>query len=220
MKLLKLYSRCRGRRAFSRQRGFLSSKQSFVLLALIFLMPAFVALVMHNVGDGGWQPEGATNRGTLVHPARPLELSRDLALDGQPLTEYLQGKWTLVYIGDADCDDVCRNNLYKMRQVRIAQNENMKRVQRLYVVSSGAVTADLAAFLESEHPQLDTVALSPAHSGQLYGLFAIGTTPVPKAERVYIVDPLGNLMMYYQPDADASGMLKDLKKLLKFSRIG
>ena len=217
MKLLQSYS---SHRATARQRGFLSSRQSFVLLALIFMMPAFVAFVMHNAGDGGWQPEGATNRGTLVHPARPLELSPDLVRDGQPLGEYLQGKWTLVYIGDADCDDVCRNNLYKMRQVRTAQNENMKRVQRLYVVNSSAVTAELAGFIESEHPQLDTVTLSPVQSGQLSGFFAVDATPVPEAERVYIVDPLGNLMMYYPPDADASGMLKDLKKLLKFSRIG
>lgn len=205
---------------FSRQTGFLSSKQAFVLLALIFLAPAFVAWVMHNTGDGGWQPEGTTNRGILVHPARPLKLSQDLARDGQPLTEYLLGKWTLVYIGEAGCDAVCKNNLYKMRQVRIAQNENMRRVQRLFVVSNGEVTEELAGFLDSEHPQLDTVPLSLVQFEQLAGFFGIDGTPVQDAGRVYIVDPLGNLMMYYQPDADAGGMLKDLKKLLKSSRIG
>ena len=63
--------------AITRQRGFLSSRQAFVLLALIFLAPTFVAWVMHNVGDG-WQPEGSTNRGLLVHPARPLELPQEL----------------------------------------------------------------------------------------------------------------------------------------------
>ena len=129
--------------ASARQRGFLSSRQAFVLLLLIFLTPTFVAWVMHNVGDG-WQPEGGTNRGSLVHPARPLELSQDLVYGDRALTEYLQGKWTLVYIGAADCGDVCRNNLYKMRQVRIAQNENMKRVQRLFITGEGEVTQELA----------------------------------------------------------------------------
>jgi cytochrome oxidase Cu insertion factor (SCO1/SenC/PrrC family) len=205
---------------YNRQRGFLSPRQVYVVLALIFMAPAFVAWVMHNTGEDGWQPDSTTNRGTLVQPARPLKLSRDLVRDGQTLTDYLQGKWTLVYIGDTDCDDICQGNLYKMRQVRIAQHENMKRVQQLYIVSSGEVTAELAGFLGNEHPQLDTVALSPVQFEQLSGFFGIDGTAVEDAERVYFVDPLGNLMMYYQSDTDAGGMLKDLQKLLKYSRIG
>jgi hypothetical protein len=38
--------------------------------------------------------------------------------------------------------------------------------------------------------------------------------------RIYIVDPLGNLMMSYAPGADAKGMLEDLKRLLKLSHVG
>lgn len=205
--------------ASARQRGFLSSRQAFVLLALIFLTPAFVAWVMHQVGDG-WQPEGSTNRGTLVHPARPLKLSQDLAYGDRALAEYLQGRWTLVYIGAADCGELCRSNLYKMRQARLAQNENMKRVQRLFITGEGEVTQELAGFLASEHPRMDVVMLVPEQFEQLSGFFSIDETPVREAGRVYIVDPLGNLMMYYPPDADPSGLLKDLQKLLKYSRIG
>jgi cytochrome oxidase Cu insertion factor (SCO1/SenC/PrrC family) len=188
-------------------------------LLLIFLTPTFVAWVMHQVGDG-WQPEGSTNRGTLVHPARPLELSQDLVYGGRALAEYLQGRWTLVYIGAADCGEPCRNNLYKMRQARLAQNENMKRVQRLFITGEGEVTQELAGFLASEHPLMDVVMLVPEQFEQLSGFFSIDETPVRAAGRVYIVDPLGNLMMYYPPDADPSGLLKDLQKLLKYSRIG
>ena len=67
---------------------------------------------------------------------------------------------------------------------------------------------------------MDTVALSADQLRQLVGFFRIDDTPILDAGRVYIVDPLGNLMMYYRPDADAGGLLKDLRKLLKFSRIG
>jgi hypothetical protein len=62
----------------ARQRGFLSSRQALVLLGLIFLAPAFVAWVMHNSTEEGWKPEGTTNRGNLVHPARPLQLPADM----------------------------------------------------------------------------------------------------------------------------------------------
>jgi len=201
----------------ARQGGFLTSRQAIVLLALIFLAPTFVALVMHYVSV---KPDVTTNSGTLVHPARPLELPTDIVHGDKPLAEYLQGKWTLVYLGGADCDDACKSSLYKMRQVRTAQNEHMKRVQRLFVYEGGPLPEAVTAYLASEQPQLDKVQLAPAQFAKLAKLFVIDDTPVRDAGRVYIVDPFGNLMMYYQPDADPGGLLKDLKKLLKYSRIG
>ncbi len=202
-----------------RQRGFLSSKQALVLLALIFLTPTFVALVMHNVGEG-WQPQGSTNHGQLINPARPLELSPDLAYGDTTLNDYLRGKWTLVYLASTECGEACRHNLYKMRQARLAQNEQIKRVQRLLVMGSTVVPEELSTFLATEHPKMDFVTLGAEQFGQLSGLFNLDEIPAGEAGRVYIVDPLGNLMMYYLPEADPRGLLKDLQKLLKYSRIG
>jgi cytochrome oxidase Cu insertion factor (SCO1/SenC/PrrC family) len=204
----------------SRQRGFLSSRQALVLLALMFMAPAFVAWVMHNSTEQGWRPEGTTNRGVLVHPARPLTLPAAMMIAGEPANEFLQGKWTLLYIGDADCDAVCKDNLYKMRQVRTAQNEHMRRVQRLYLVLDEAVPADLQAVLEDEYKDTAVTLVSDQQAEQIAPYFLIDGTSMQAAERVYFVDPLGNLMMYYPPDANPGGMLKDLKKLLKFSKIG
>jgi len=209
-----------GTHRFRRQRGFLTSRQAFVLLGLLFMAPAFVAWVMHHGGDGGWRPEGMTNKGQLVHPARPLKLPADVLAGERPLNEYLQGMWTLVYIGDADCDAVCIDNLYKMRQIRIAQNENMNRVQTLFLLQGEGMPESLATLLREEHANMTVVPLSAGQSQQIAPFFLIDGVEMQAAERVYIVDPLGNLMMYYQPDADPAGMLKDLRKLLKFSRIG
>jgi cytochrome oxidase Cu insertion factor (SCO1/SenC/PrrC family) len=203
-----------------RQRGFLSSRQALVLLGLLFMMPAFVAWVMHHSGKEGWRPEGTTNRGMLVHPARPLTFSADLMIADAPANDYLQGKWTLLYIGDSDCDEVCNRNLYNMRQVNIAQNENMKRVQRLYLVRGEALSGALGELLEKEYPKLEVVLFPDTQAQQLTPDFVIDGVSMEGAERVYIIDPLGNLMMYYPADADPGGMLKDLKKLLKYSKIG
>ncbi|MEZ5542252.1 MAG: hypothetical protein R3F42_09415 [Pseudomonadota bacterium] len=202
------------------QRGFLTSRQAFVVLGLIFLAPAFVAWVMHHSGDGGWRPEGMTNRGSLVHPARPLTLPAELAAGAQPLNDFLQGKWTLLYIGGADCGETCRGNLYKMRQIRIAQNENMKRVQTLYLLQGDAVPPQLDGMLQQDYRDLAVTPISAAQAGQIAPFFDIDGATMEGAERIYFIDPLGNLMMYYGPDADPSGMLKDLQKLLKYSRIG
>ena len=132
----------------------------------------------------------------------------------------LQGKWTLLYIDETGCDEVCRNNLYKMRQVRIAQNENMNRVQTLFLLNANTIPDELAGFLAQEHRDMAVALPSAAQAAAIEPQFRVDETPVRQARRVYIVDPLGNLMMYYEPDADARGMLKDLQKLLKYSKIG
>ena len=204
----------------SKQRGFLSSRQGLVLLGLLFMTPAFVAWVMHNSSEEGWRPEGTTNQGMLVHPARPLTLPADMMVADVSAKDYLSGKWTLLYIGDADCDDVCSGNLYKLRQVRIAQNENMKRIQTLYMVLGDKLPDALGAMLASDYPNMD-VALVPASLAEQFSAdFLIDGVSMEGAERIYYVDPLGNLMMYYSTDANPGGMLKDLKKLLKYSKIG
>ena len=203
-----------------RQKGFLSSRQGLVLLLLIFLAPTFVAWVMHNSGEGGWQPEGRTNKGTLVHPARPLSLPVELNAGEKPLNDYLQGRWTLLYFGDADCDDVCNTSLYNMRQVHILQNEHMRRVQRLFLLRSETIPEALASLLEQEYPDMTVTRITPEQAEQISPDFLIDGVSMQGAERIYIIDPLGNLMMYYPPGADPGGMHKDLKKLLKYSKIG
>jgi len=39
-------------------------------------------------------------------------------------------------------------------------------------------------------------------------------------DAIYLVDPLGNLMMRWPKDPDPKKISSDLKKLLKYSRIG
>ena len=204
----------------NRQRGFLSSRQAMVALGLLFMTPAFVAWVMHNSSEEGWRPEGTTNRGVLVHPARPLTLPADMLVADVSANDYIAGKWTLLYIGDADCDDVCSGNLYKMRQVRIAQNENMKRIQTLYMVLGDELPDALGEMLASEYSNTDVALVPAGFAEQFSAEFLIDGVSMDTAERIYFIDPLGNLMMYYPTDANPGGMLKDLKKLLKYSKIG
>jgi len=209
-----------GHRPARRQKGFLSTRQGMVLLALIFLAPTFVAWVMHHSGEGGWKPAGSTNNGVLVHPARPLDLPAELLAGGALLNDFLQGRWTLLYIGDTDCDTACNTSLYNMRQVHILQNEHMRRVQRLYLLRGASIPEPQAKLLANEYPDMTVVSITQAQAEQIAPDFMIDGVSMQAAERVYIIDPLGNLMMYYPPGADPRGMHKDLKKLLKNSKIG
>ena len=45
-------------------------------------------------------------------------------------------------------------------------------------------------------------------------------SPLDDPDRIYVVDPLGNLMMSYPAGADPNGIRKDLARLLRVSRIG
>ncbi|MDH3527710.1 MAG: SCO family protein [Gammaproteobacteria bacterium] len=221
MNHLKYMHASRAGRCARRQRGFLSSRQSLVLLGLLFLSPMLIAWIMHLSGQQGWRPEGTTNQGVLVQPPRPLVLPADIpsAAGGVLQEGFLQGKWTLLYIGATDCGEACRTNLYHMRQVRLAQGENIQRVQRLFLAAD-TMTPETLGDILNEYPEMATGALSPEQSAELAPLFMIDAVQMRGAERVYLVDPLGNVMMYYRAGADPRGMINDLHRLLKYSRIG
>jgi cytochrome oxidase Cu insertion factor (SCO1/SenC/PrrC family) len=204
-----------------RQRGFVNSRQALVLLALLFLMPVLVSYLMHLSAEHGWRPAGTTNKGSLIQPPLPLTLPADLAsATEQPVSqEFLGGKWTLVYIHDAACDEPCRNRLYQMRQVRLAQGENLRRVQRLFLVTGASDSTDLSTIL-ADYPDMAAARLSPDQAAAIAPMFSVEGISMQGADNIYLVDPLGNLMMYYPPDIDPRGMIQDLQRLLKYSHIG
>jgi cytochrome oxidase Cu insertion factor (SCO1/SenC/PrrC family) len=204
-----------------RQGGFVNSRQALVLLAMLFLMPVSVAWLMHIRAEHGWRPSATTNKGTLIQPPRPLTLPAPLlGATGKPLSrQFLAGKWTLVYIGDAACAQACRDRLHQMGQARLAQGENMRRVQRLFLVTGASDATALTPIL-ADYPGLAVALLSPGQTAEVAPVFSVGDVPMQGAGNVYLVDPQGYLMMYYRPDIDPRGMIQDLERLLKYSHVG
>jgi SCO1/SenC len=188
-----------------------------ILLAAVFLAPVVTSWWLH--AGLKWRPADTINHGVLIVPPRRLDTTyRLLTPGGTPLRpDYLRGKWSLVTVGGSSCDTVCAGNFYKMRQVYLAQGENMRRVQRLFVfVSTQAAPPDAV----QEYPEMDVALLSPSAQATFLAPFLIDGVEPLKAGRVYLIDPLGNLMMYYAPDAAPTGMRKDLARLLKVSSVG
>ena len=106
-----------------------------------------------------------------------------------------------------------------MRQVRLAQGENLRRVQRLFLATGASPESGLQEVL-MEYPDMAVARLSPEQAAMIAPVFSIEGNPMQGAGNVYLVDPLGNLMMYYGPDADPRGMIQDLQRLLKYSHTG
>jgi hypothetical protein len=185
-------------------------------LAALFLVPLVLAFVMYY--GSPWRPAGRVNHGVLITPPRPLpqvplpRVSLAAKSDAAPATE-LRGKWSLVYVGGGGCDGECRGALYVMRQTRLALNNDMTRVQRVFLVSGECCAAE---FLAREHPGLIVLDAGGPAGAPLLREFPAADT----AHTLYIVDPLGNLMMSYDARRDPHGLLEDLKKLLRLSHIG
>jgi cytochrome oxidase Cu insertion factor (SCO1/SenC/PrrC family) len=188
-----------------------SSRRSFLLLALTFFAPLGIAFLLYY--GKVWQPAGSTEHGALIHPARPLPAASLPIANGTTGNDFLRGKWSLVYVGDGRCDPRCRTALADMQRARELLGRDISRVAAVFL-AIGSIDPELA-----KHPQL-TVASVTANHALLAPFPIFGNVAVANAGRIYVVDPLGNLMMSYAADAPSMGVLDDLKKLLKLSHIG
>jgi hypothetical protein len=183
-------------------------------LALMFFGPLGLSFYLYY-GHVSWHPGGGVNAGNLIVPPRPLpSLALPLQSSGETDSEFLRRKWTLLYVQQGPCAERCRTGLYETRQVRLALDRDMDRVQRVFIADGDCCDFQ---FLHQQHPDLIAVRMSPAAAP----LLALLPQRDPaSAERIYLIDPLGNLMMSYAPDAKPKGMLEDMKRLLRFSHIG
>jgi hypothetical protein len=191
-------------------------------LALVFFAPLGLAFYLYY-GHGTWHPGGRVNAGELVVPARPLpSLVLPLQSGGSSDPNLLKGKWTLLYVNFGPCAAACQTRLYDTRQVRLALDRDLKRVQRVLIAGDGCCDAQ---FLQEQHPDLIVIRANASAAPLLALLPGLdATTDVNRAAaaapRVYVIDPLGNLMMSYAADAKPKGMLEDMKRLLRLSSIG
>jgi len=190
-------------------------------LALMFFGPLGISFYLYY-GHGSWHPGGRVNAGDLIEPPRPLpSLSLPLQRSGETDADFLRRKWTFLYVQQGPCAERCRTSLYETRQVRLALDRDMDRVQRVFIADGDCCDFQ---FLHEQHPDLIAVRMSPAAAPLLALLPRRGAGDAgggdPTAQRVYLIDPLGNLMMSYAPDAKPKGMLEDMKRLLRLSQIG
>lgn len=185
----------------------MSSRTKFLLLLAFFAVPMFAAWIAYF----GWQPGKHKNYGSLL-PVTPLAHTEGKLPAGTAYKlDALRGKWVMVYVGPGACDAACKLQLYYMRQTRISLGKDQHRVERVWVVSDAA-TPDpvlLAAHAGLRVWRPDRVAFIKQFPATR-----------PGAHHLYVVDPIGNLMMRFPENADPKRVIKDMKLLLKASQIG
>jgi hypothetical protein len=186
----------------ARKRGRLQ----LIALAVVFLGPLALAFWLYY--GQNWSPPGQAVNGELISP--PLELPNNpLRKDGGAR---LRDVWSLVIVAPGDCGDACLQALYETRQLRLALGRDRNRLQRVWIVESGEPDYD---FVMAEHPNLLIVATSNS----------VGADLLSRIDRrsevdIFLVDPLGNLIMRFPADLGMRAMHTDIMRLLKISQIG
>ena len=117
--------------------------------------------------------------------------------------------WILLHRNPGTCDESCRTALYTYRQARLMLGKEMDRVQRVFL--HGDSPPD-TVFLAEEHPGLITI-----EDSDLDVLLNNKRPAELPAGGYYLVDPIGNLVMYFQPDLDPGEMVDDIKHLFSGS---
>ena len=195
------------------------ARLSMVLVLAIFAAPLVLAWLAISVFPD-WQPKTRTNHGDLVQPARPLPAFKLVTVQGKSIDEtFLRGKWTILYLAEGACERSCVEQLYNIRQIRLAQGKNIDRLQRLMLWNGKGVSDEQRQELQTHFPGQLIVPVGEQEEALLQ-VFAVDEKDPFAAGRIYLVGPLGNLMMKYEPGEEPRGMIKDLEKLLKYSGLG
>ena len=191
------------------------SRSYLIGLFAVFFGPLFFAMWLFYVPNS-WMSSKTQNHGTLIQPAQPLEKFRLTTIDGSSWShEEFSGKWTLLYIGDESCDLYCEASMFKMRQVRLTLGRDSQRVQRKYLGLYNHKNTLAINEIFSKYPKMQVAWFDEAVIYKT--LPQLKDLPI---HQIYVIDPLGNLMMWYPKESTSKGMQKDLKRLLKVSKIG
>lgn len=183
------------------------------LLIAIFAMPPLAAYVVYFAG---WMPDMTTNKGALIHPVEPFpavtgQTPEGVPFDGTPLNR----QWLMLTLADGVCDAACQGRMYDLRQIWKALAEGRKHVERVLLLNQpqGREFVDFIKDYEGMHIVL---ADPDTYAGLLASLEKSGAV---KNGAVFLVDPMGNLMMRYLPEQPAKDILADMEHLLSVSQF-
>lgn len=185
----------------------LKGRLQFLGLLVAFLVPLLTVVLMYKFN---WMPSGSSY-GTLVSPPRELNIPI-LETYKQKLVspQEWRDKWHLVQVTTNDCDQSCLDNLHDMRQIHASLAKEISRLERVWLVNS-SVPASTLNDVQEKYPDMLILLQSDMLARQFIDT-GVG--------RMYLVDPLGKLMMRYPHEAESNGIRKDLMRLLRYSWAG
>lgn len=166
------------------------SKLKFLLIVFVFVLPFIFAKYFFD--NDATSTRGTTNHGSFL-------------VDEINITSLVDNDhWIILQVIDGKCDTSCQDNMHMLRQINTALGKDMGRVKRyLLHKNTNENTVNL-----DNYPKVILLDRSETLYNKLTKM----------DERIFIADPFGKIILGYQNDFIAKGLLKDIKKLLKFSK--
>ena len=176
------------------------------LLALItvFVLPIilawWLAVVRPPVGESK-----LLNHGTLIRP--PIDIASNPAMRSLEKIELSPGEWAMVYVGGGPCEAACVAALNKLATIRA-------------VLGQGAIRVRVAALVDGSDGTVPGTVIVTDRQARSFLSGTLGSRLAAEAEHgIVFLDWRGQIMMYFEVDASSGDIKKDVKRLLRASKI-
>lgn len=182
-----------------------SNRRKFLLLLVVMCTPVIISYALYFMD---YRPQ-SKNYGDLIPIVKVFGKGTNIEDNTILRMKDLHGKWVLVTVDSGDCNEACKNKLYYMRQVRTVQGKEKHRIERLWLINNSVKpSAELMKeyegtyFVNADSEILDFIE-----------------TKEEQTKHIYLIDPIGNLMMRFPENVDGTKMGHDIKRLLHVSQL-
>ena len=213
----------------------IKSKFKLAFLLLITILPVSLATIAFKSAVENGTLSSTKNYGTLIIPPADISALAMTDQSGVPVfrsfeeeiknltdeSEYEIKPWLLVYVGAKQCDESCFQRLHYLKQLHIALGKNIQRVRRYYLSAiNEPIDQEVASQFRSEYPSMGVAFTNPDTLLGNMRKAGIENFDPTTQNYVLLIDPVGNVMMYYTDEQSAEEIMTDLETLLKYSSLG
>jgi len=183
-----------------------SNRRKFLLLLALMCAPVVISYTLYFLE---YRPE-SKHYGDLIPIVKVIGAGTNQSDNTILRMKDLHGKWILVTIDSGYCDEACQEKLYFMRQVRLVQGKEKHRIERLWVINDNVIPdAELVK-------QYEGTLFVNAKDSEILDFIE---TRESQTKHIYLIDPIGNLMMRFPENVDGTKMGHDIKRLLHVSQL-
>ncbi len=193
-------------------------KRNQRLVLIVFAMSLIPFIIAWMFANNPQWLSGKTNKGNLIIPPVTTERSELTGFDQFSIDNLsqLNGHWVMINVIQGNrCAEFCREAIHKTKQLRLMMNKDLTRIRRVVLISGQIDAGALVDIWQDD----DRLLRARANATLLAKLRKITGGEIPEG-MMFLMDPLGNLMMYYDPGFDPYDVKADLSKLLRISQIG
>lgn len=209
------------------------SKIKLAVLLLITALPVSLATLSFKSAIESGDIAATANKGHLILPPADITALAMRHENGEPVfrnfeeeiaslgdEEYQIRPWLLLYVTGSECAEACGERIHYMQQLHIALGKNIQRVRRYYLhASETPISPEVTRLFQTEFPSMG-VAFSAREVFEQNMREAGVEFSLASQSYIVLIDPVGNVMMYYTDEHTAEDIMSDLETLLKYSSLG